>query len=94
MSANYKNNGTPSPKAQLVPLAKIASTLQSPTFGNGVLSKQIVRQMSATGDHVTLWTAEKAVSGALVAIVPLAFIFPSALMDYLLAFSVTIHSHW
>jgi len=94
LSASYKNNGAPSPKTQLVPLAKIVSKLQSPTSGNGVLSKQVVRQMSATGDHVTLWTAEKVVSGALVAIVPLAFIFPSAMMDYLLAFSITIHSHW
>ena len=92
--ASHKNNGLPAPQTQLIPLAKIVSTLPNPNYANGVLSKQVARQMSATGDHVTLWTAEKIVSGVLVAAVPLAFIFPSAMMDYLLAFSITIHSHW
>jgi len=93
-SHSHTNNGPSIPKAQLVPLGKIMSALPPNLTANGVLSKQIVRQMSATGDHVTLWTAEKIVSGVLVAVVPLAFIFPSAILDYLLAFSITIHSHW
>ncbi len=45
-------------------------------------------------DHTRLWTLERGVSLALAGIIPAAFIFPSPIMDNLLAFSVTLHAHW
>jgi len=49
---------------------------------------------SSHGNHVPLWTAEKALSAALLPLIPAAFMFPSPIMDYILAFSLAIHSHW
>jgi succinate dehydrogenase (ubiquinone) membrane anchor subunit len=54
----------------------------------------IPKRSSSGGDHVKLWTAEKIVSASFLPIIPLAFIFPSCTMDYLLAFTIAIHSHW
>jgi CybS, succinate dehydrogenase cytochrome B small subunit len=51
------------------------------------------REMSG-GDHVTLWTIERALSLGLLGIIPAAFIMPSPAMDYLLAVSLVMHSHW
>ncbi len=45
-------------------------------------------------DHTKLWTLERGLALALVPLVPAAFIFPSAAMDYLLAISFTLHAHW
>jgi succinate dehydrogenase (ubiquinone) membrane anchor subunit len=53
-----------------------------------------VQVRNSHGDHVTLWTAERALSAVMVPIVPLAFAFPSPTMDYLLAFTFALHSHW
>jgi hypothetical protein len=52
------------------------------------------REMSAGGDHTKLWTVERVLSLGLLGVIPAAFIVPSAAMDYLLAVSLVIHSHW
>ncbi|CAB3376786.1 Hypothetical predicted protein [Cloeon dipterum] len=52
------------------------------------------REMSDGGDHVKLWTAERALSVGLLGIIPAAFIVPSPAMDYLLAVSLVMHCHW
>lgn len=49
---------------------------------------------SASGNHSTLWTAERAVSAALLALLPAALMFPSKTLDSLLAISVVMHAHW
>lgn len=49
---------------------------------------------SASGNHATLWTAERAVSAALLVLLPAALIFPSKPLDALLAISVVMHAHW
>jgi len=54
----------------------------------------IRREMSAGGDHVKLWTAERLLSVGLLGLIPAAFISPSPIMDYLLAVSLVMHSHW
>jgi len=64
-----------------------------PTTSMSVLQYQ-PKRFSSDGDHVKLWTAEKVVSAGLVGIFPLAFIVPNPILDALLAFAVTIHSHW
>jgi len=51
-------------------------------------------RLSSSGDHVALWTAEKVVSGVLLPVIPLALMFPTPALDYLMAFAITIHSHW
>ncbi|ODN02655.1 putative succinate dehydrogenase [ubiquinone] cytochrome b small subunit, mitochondrial [Orchesella cincta] len=58
------------------------------------LSTEISKRLSSTGDHVTLWTAERVLSGILVPLVPITFLMPSQPLEYLLAFGFTLHSHW
>jgi len=76
---------------------------QNSQNNNGILSATAItksssvistRPMSGHGDHVKLWTAERILSGALVPIIPLALIMPCAPLDCLLAFGLTVHSHW
>ncbi|XP_037072927.1 succinate dehydrogenase [ubiquinone] cytochrome b small subunit, mitochondrial-like isoform X2 [Pollicipes pollicipes] len=45
-------------------------------------------------DHVKHWNAERLLSVGLLGVVPAAFIFPSPALDYALALSVVVHSHW
>lgn len=52
-----------------------------------------IRQ-SASGSHVALWQAERALSIGMLGIVPVALVFPSQAADYLLAVSIVMHSHW
>lgn len=49
---------------------------------------------SATGNHSGIWTAERALSVALLGILPAALLFPSKTLDTLLAISVVMHAHW
>ncbi|CRK88341.1 CLUMA_CG002119, isoform A [Clunio marinus] len=51
-------------------------------------------RQSATGNHVTLWQAERLLSLGMLGIVPVALVFPSQGADYLLAISIVMHSHW
>jgi len=48
----------------------------------------------ATGDHVKLWTAERALSAALLGVIPAAVLMPTPAMETLMALSLTLHSHW
>jgi len=57
-------------------------------------SSMLVQKRMSSDNHVTLWTAERILSGALVPLVPLAFVVPSAGLEYLIAFGLTLHSHW
>lgn len=51
--------------------------------------------MSAEGgSHTALWTIERGVSAALLAVIPAAFLMPSQTLDALLAVSLVLHTHW
>lgn len=41
-----------------------------------------------------MWTMERALSGALLAVVPAAFIIPHTIADYALALALVVHVHW
>jgi len=49
---------------------------------------------SSSGDHVKLWTAERALSAVLLGVIPAAVVMPTPAMETLLALSLTVHSHW
>ncbi|CAN8013444.1 hypothetical protein HPB47_014663 [Ixodes persulcatus] len=53
-----------------------------------------VRLASADANYVNIWKAERLLAASLLAIIPGAFMFPNAVMDSLLAISVTMHVHW
>lgn len=53
-----------------------------------------MRKSAAGGSHAGLWTVERAVSLALLGILPAAIAFPSKTLDTLLAISVVMHAHW
>ncbi|KAJ9589725.1 hypothetical protein L9F63_017064 [Diploptera punctata] len=53
------------------------------------------KNMSSHGhDHSKMWTIERAVAVSMLGIVPTAFLFPSGLMDTILAVVVVMHNHW
>ena len=57
------------------------------------LPQQPVAGMAAfTGS--SHWKAERIVAIALLPIIPCAFIFDSAFMNYVFAASLAIHAHW
>ncbi|KAK8728310.1 hypothetical protein OTU49_009221 [Cherax quadricarinatus] len=45
-------------------------------------------------DHVLHWTAERILSVVLLGAIPAAVIFPTPSVEYFLALSITVHSHW
>lgn len=45
-------------------------------------------------NHSGIWKAERMLSLSLLGVVPVAFIFPSQIMDSLLVLSVVMHNHW
>uniref|UniRef100_A0A182MZN8 Succinate dehydrogenase [ubiquinone] cytochrome b small subunit n=1 Tax=Anopheles dirus TaxID=7168 RepID=A0A182MZN8_9DIPT len=53
-----------------------------------------VRGSAAGGSHVTLWNAERALSLALLGVVPVGLMFPSQVGDTLMAVSIVMHQHW
>lgn len=53
-----------------------------------------VNRSAEGGNHVTLWTAERALSLGLLGLIPIAFIVPSQGADALLAVSIVMHQHW
>jgi len=70
------------------------------TVESALLSKStsaatlISKRLSSTGDHVTLWTAERVLSGVMVPLLPITFLMPNQPLEALLAFCLTLHSHW
>ncbi|KAM9298955.1 succinate dehydrogenase [ubiquinone] cytochrome b small subunit, mitochondrial isoform 2-T2 [Gastrophryne carolinensis] len=40
------------------------------------------------------WTGERVVSVALLGLIPAAYMYPGAAMDYSLAAALTLHGHW
>ncbi|CAG7835749.1 unnamed protein product [Allacma fusca] len=99
----YLSRGLAGQKSILAQVSKLSScgaiVLQKKSDQSMLLSgKSLVqvpsRNSGSNSSHVTLWTAERALSAAMVPVLPLAFIFPSQALDYLLAFSFTLHSHW
>lgn len=53
-----------------------------------------IRKAAATGNHVTLWNAERALSVALIGILPVGLMFPSQAGDALMAISIVMHQYW
>lgn len=53
-----------------------------------------IRRAAATGNHVTLWNAERALSVALIGILPVGLMFPSQAGDALMAISIVMHQYW
>lgn len=79
------------------------SQLQN-TQPNFFISPQLLRNFSTTqsklsgdhskSDHTTLWTIERFLSAALIAVIPAAYVIPSTALEYALVVSIVMHSHW
>lgn len=41
-----------------------------------------------------MWNAERLLSAALIAVIPASFYIPSPVMNYALALSLVVHTHW
>lgn len=58
------------------------------------ISLTAARQSAAGSSHAGLWTLERAISVAILGILPAALAFPSKTLDTLLAVSLVMHAHW
>ena len=57
--------------------------------------KHVAPEIEQSGhDHVMLWTAERILSVVLLAGIPAAIILPYPAMEYILALSTVVHTHW
>lgn len=68
--------------------------LVSPLALRAVSVSRPLRSSELAEDHVKHWNAERLLSLGLLGIVPAAFAFPSPALDYALALSVVVHTHW
>lgn len=58
------------------------------------ISLTAARQSAAGSSHAGLWTLERAISVAILGILPAALACPSKTLDTLLAVSLVMHAHW
>uniref|UniRef100_A0A182PT43 Succinate dehydrogenase [ubiquinone] cytochrome b small subunit n=1 Tax=Anopheles epiroticus TaxID=199890 RepID=A0A182PT43_9DIPT len=75
----------------LSPVARKSQPLVGTTVRNFAVSPV---RCSASGSHVTLWNAERALSLALLGVIPVGLMFPSQVGDTLMAVSIVMHQHW
>ncbi len=78
----------------VVPVSLQNSHISVKNFTVGPKALAEIASCKSADDHTKLWTIERGLALALVPLVPAAFMFPSAPMDYLLAISFTLHAHW
>ncbi|XP_044134400.1 succinate dehydrogenase [ubiquinone] cytochrome b small subunit, mitochondrial [Bufo gargarizans] len=56
---------------------------------------QVSQSRHASSKAASLhWTAERAVSVVLLGLLPAAYLYPGAAVDYSLAAALTLHGHW
>ncbi|XP_066963288.1 succinate dehydrogenase [ubiquinone] cytochrome b small subunit, mitochondrial isoform X1 [Macrobrachium rosenbergii] len=86
------------PPRFVLPATKLASHVLIPykaKFISISAKKSAAPEIEQAGhDHVLHWTAERILSGILMGAIPLAVAFPSPAVEYFLALSMTLHSHW
>uniref|UniRef100_A0A1Q3FG07 Succinate dehydrogenase [ubiquinone] cytochrome b small subunit n=2 Tax=Culex tarsalis TaxID=7177 RepID=A0A1Q3FG07_CULTA len=75
-------------------LAKPTSPVSAATTSLRYFALSSARRSAATGSHVTLWNAERALSVGLLGVIPVGIMFPSQVGDALIAVSVVMHQHW
>ncbi|XP_058443676.1 succinate dehydrogenase [ubiquinone] cytochrome b small subunit, mitochondrial [Malaya genurostris] len=49
---------------------------------------------SAAGNHVAIWSGERALAIGMLGIIPVAIAFPSQAGDALMAIAMVMHQHW
>ncbi|KAF4527603.1 hypothetical protein B566_EDAN015157 [Ephemera danica] len=82
--------------SQLLQGSPAIKNMRSPVCLSAAKSFSVTprREMSAGHDHTKLWTAERLLSLGLLGAIPAAFITPCAALDYAVALSIVMHSHW
>ncbi|XP_077313835.1 succinate dehydrogenase [ubiquinone] cytochrome b small subunit, mitochondrial isoform X2 [Lithobates pipiens] len=64
-----------------------------PSFQGSLIHVSSNRQAGSKGASLH-WTGERVLSVALLGLLPAAYMYPGAVMDYSLAAAVTLHGHW
>ncbi|XP_076040764.1 succinate dehydrogenase, subunit D [Oratosquilla oratoria] len=82
--------------SRIQPIRQISAPLSSQvrTFNTSPASKAAPEIEQAGHDHVNHWNAERVMSVILMGVIPAAVVFPSPSLEYLMALSITVHSHW
>uniref|UniRef100_A0A182M7F2 Succinate dehydrogenase [ubiquinone] cytochrome b small subunit n=1 Tax=Anopheles culicifacies TaxID=139723 RepID=A0A182M7F2_9DIPT len=76
--------------------ATLLTPVRKPQMFSGTVRNFAVSPIrcSSGGSHVTLWNAERALSLALLGVIPVGLMFPSQVGDTLIAVSIVMHQHW
>lgn len=64
------------------------------SFNDTFLFGFLLTCIATTGTAGKHWKYERVVTVGLVALIPTAFIYPNALVDYGLAVAIPLHGHW
>jgi len=70
------------------------SVVESQLLSKSGSVPSLISKRQSSGDHVTLWTAERVLSGVMVPLLPITFLMPCGPLEAALAFCLTLHSHW
>ncbi|KAK3894560.1 hypothetical protein Pcinc_001716 [Petrolisthes cinctipes] len=74
--------------------SQVVLPFQAKHFSVSPVTKAAPEVEQAGHDHVMHWTAERLLSVVLVGAIPAAVAIPHPAMEYFLALSMTVHSHW
>lgn len=75
--------------------ANLQTLFIKPRIINPLVRSNITKRfLSGAHDHSKIWLLEKAVSVGLLAVIPLALVYPNPVLDYVLALSLIVHIHW
>ncbi|XP_028648669.1 succinate dehydrogenase [ubiquinone] cytochrome b small subunit B, mitochondrial [Erpetoichthys calabaricus] len=81
-----------SKSALIRPLLSTNRTQQPPfLLGSQIRMSPVHNASSSASFH---WTLERSLSLALLGMIPAAYVYPGAVMDYSLAAALTLHGHW
>lgn len=76
------------------PFSQLFSQLNKSPISASKSKINAIVTRSMSGDHSKLWPIEKAVSIALLGLVPATFLTPNVVLDNLLAVAAVAHFHW
>ncbi|XP_072281706.1 succinate dehydrogenase [ubiquinone] cytochrome b small subunit, mitochondrial [Pyxicephalus adspersus] len=65
-----------------------------PSFQGSLIHVSSNRQAAGSKGASLHWKGERALSVALLGLIPAAYMYPGAAMDYTLAAAITLHGHW
>ncbi|KAM5142315.1 succinate dehydrogenase [ubiquinone] cytochrome b small subunit, mitochondrial [Mantella aurantiaca] len=74
--------------------AAVVSPQDRPSFRGSLIHVSSSRAAAGSKGASLHWTGERVLSAALLGLIPAAYLYPGAAVDYSLAAALTLHGHW